>query len=337
MGFIPGNGNGNVQKVLRQSDGKLIVVGNFTTYLGQARSRIVRLNSDGSLDGTFNIGTGANNQISTAALLADGKILIGGLFTTFNGTTRNRIARLNSDGSLDATFNPPSGANGNVASIALQPDGKYVISGGFTTYDGVTRVRLARINANGSLDTSADSGIGNDFRFGIRRLMLTADNEILVGGTFKTYGGVARDGIAKLRNCSGGRELRLISMAMEKPTSESSVRSQVRLNGGSIEARTGQTFALQFGSSTDASRRPITPAMEKPTSLSSVRRQVNGTCFDPKTSRSSHFRSERMAMFRFRLITMRMEKPTSPSSVRRHRPGSSRNRREHRLGSSSSV
>ncbi|PYT00619.1 MAG: hypothetical protein DMF63_06175 [Acidobacteria bacterium] len=254
-GFIPGNGNGNMQKVLRQPDGKLIVVGNFTSYLAQARSRIVRLNADGSLDGTFNIGTGANNQISTATLLADGKILIGGFFTSFNGTTRNRIARLNSDGSVDTGFNPIAGANGSVAAIVVQQDGKYVISGGFTTYDGVTRVRLARINANGSLDPSADSGIVNDIRFGIRRLMLTADNEILVGGTFTTYGAVARDGIAKLRSALTVRAPfdfdgdGKTDIGIFRPVAGAS-EWWINRSGNGI------TFALQFGSSTDK----ITPA-----------------------------------------------------------------------------
>ena len=203
--FVPGNGNGNMQKVLRQADGKLIVVGNFTSYLGQARSRIVRLNTDGTLDSTFNIGTGTNNQISTAAFQADGKLLIGGFFTSYNGTTRNRIARLNSDGTLDASFNPPSGANGSVGAMVIQPDGKIVISGGFTTYDGVGRVRLARINANGTLDSSADSGVVNNFRFGIRRLLLTADNELLVGGIFTTYSGTPRNSLAKLKLAPTGK------------------------------------------------------------------------------------------------------------------------------------
>jgi uncharacterized delta-60 repeat protein len=253
--FTAGNGNGNIQKVLRQPDGKLIIAGNFTTYLGQTRNRIVRLNPDGSLDGTFNIGTGANNQINTAVLLADGKILIGGLFTTYNGTTRNRIARLNSDGTLDATFNPPSGANGGVGAIVAQPDGKYVISGGFSTYDGVTRMRLARINTNGTLDASADSGIVNNFRFGVRRLMLTADNEILVGGSFTTYGGVGRDNIAKLRIAPQPRAPfdfdgdGKTDIGIFRPAGAA---SEWWINRSS----TGLTFALQFGASTDR----ITPA-----------------------------------------------------------------------------
>lgn len=249
--FIPGNGNGNMQKVVRQTDGKLIVVGNFTSYAGQSRSRIVRLNTDGSLDGTFSIGTGANNQISTAALLADGKILIGGFFTSYNGTARNRIARLNSDGSLDATFAPVSGANGSVGAIAVQPDGKIVIAGGFTSYDGSTRIRLARINANGTLDTSADSGIINNFRFGVRRLMLTADNEILVGGTFTTYGGTPRASIAKLMLSAPPQNRAPFDFDGDGKTDVGIFRPSVG-EWWYRRSSDGVVPAFQFGASTDA-------------------------------------------------------------------------------------
>jgi len=194
-----GNGNGGVQKILRQTDGKIIAVGGFTSYLGQSRNRIVRLNADGTLDGTFNLGTGANNQIFAAELQPNGKILIGGGFTTYNGTTRNRIARLNSDGTLDTTFNPVSGANAPVTSIVVLPDGKFVIGGNFTTYDGSARIRLAKVNADGTLDPTADSGIENNFRFGTRRLLRAADGEVLVGGSFVNYGGVSRNSLAKLK------------------------------------------------------------------------------------------------------------------------------------------
>src|SRR6185295_14257980 len=100
-------------------------------------SRIGRLNSDGSVDPTFN--PGANNTISTLALQPDGKIIVGGDFTSIGGggtgsTARNRIARLNPDGSLDPAFDP--GANGHISSIALQTDGRILIGGTFTTLGG---------------------------------------------------------------------------------------------------------------------------------------------------------------------------------------------------------
>jgi hypothetical protein len=64
----------------------------------------------------------ANNSVRSIATQSDGKILVGGLFTIIGGQFRNRIARLNVDGSLDTTFNP--NANGNVFSTATQSDSK---------------------------------------------------------------------------------------------------------------------------------------------------------------------------------------------------------------------
>ena len=94
----------------------------------------------------------ANDVVLSIVPQADGKILVGGYFTTIGGVTRNRIARLNADGSLDTEFNP--NANGYVYSIVPQADGKILIGGIFTTVGGVTRNRIARLNADGSLDTA---------------------------------------------------------------------------------------------------------------------------------------------------------------------------------------
>jgi uncharacterized delta-60 repeat protein len=111
-GFNAGNAiNGNVYTIAAQADGKLIFGGSFTAYAGIAINRIARLNADGSLDASFNPGTGANNYINDVAIQNDGKIVIVGAFTTVNGVINNRIARLNSDGSLDAGFNSGSGSS----------------------------------------------------------------------------------------------------------------------------------------------------------------------------------------------------------------------------------
>lgn len=97
---------------------------------GTARNRIARLNADGSLDTTF-INPNANNPVYTIVVQGDGKILIGGTFTSVSGITRNRIARLSSLGALDLTFNPNS--NGTVWNIKIQTDGSVVFGGQFTT------------------------------------------------------------------------------------------------------------------------------------------------------------------------------------------------------------
>jgi hypothetical protein len=104
------------------------------------------LNTDGTIDGTFNPGTGGNGIIQSIVYQPDGKVLIGGSFDNYNGTARNGIARVNADGSLDGSFNPGTGVdNGVVNSIAYQPDGKVLIGGPFTTYDNVSRNRIARV------------------------------------------------------------------------------------------------------------------------------------------------------------------------------------------------
>ncbi len=161
LSFDPGTGlsapmpNGanaitiSVNAMAIQPDGKVLVGGKFRTYNDTPRNNIARINNDGSLDPTFDPGTGigaAQGFLSTMALQPDGKILIGGTFTTYNGTVRNNIARVNSDGSLDLTFNPGTGANGSsVGAVALQPDGKIMIGGSFSSYNGVARKNIARI------------------------------------------------------------------------------------------------------------------------------------------------------------------------------------------------
>ena len=121
-----------------------------------------------SLDTSFN--PGANGSVCALAVQPDGKILVGGDFTTLGGggtgtTPRNRIGRLNADGSLDTSFNP--GANGGVYALAVQPDGKILVGGDFTTLGGggtgtTTRNCIGRLNADGSLDTSFNPGANGD-------------------------------------------------------------------------------------------------------------------------------------------------------------------------------
>ncbi|HRH39634.1 MAG TPA: delta-60 repeat domain-containing protein, partial [Flavobacteriales bacterium] len=104
---------------------------------------------DGTLDLSFTVGTGFNSNVYAMALQADGKVLVGGLFTSYNGTTSNHLARLNADGSYDGTFNMGSGPNGYVSAIAVQPDGKILLSGQFFIYNGTAVPGLIRVNESG--------------------------------------------------------------------------------------------------------------------------------------------------------------------------------------------
>ena len=123
--------DGWVSSVAVQSDGKILIGGDFTTYNGTSRGHVARLNSDGSLDtGFLATGGGANNYVLSVAVQSDGKVLIGGWFTTYNGTARGHVARLNSDGSLDTGFLATGvGTNSTVRAVAVQSDGKVLIVG----------------------------------------------------------------------------------------------------------------------------------------------------------------------------------------------------------------
>jgi uncharacterized delta-60 repeat protein len=147
MDFSLGRGaDAQVFAVVVQADGKIVVGGDFTRINLVERNRIARLNPDGSLDLTFNPGAGPNTGIRCLALQPDGKILIGGIFTSVNGVARNRIARLKDDGSVDLSFAPGEGASEVVRWVESQADGKVVIVGGFSRFAGSQCVRLARLH-----------------------------------------------------------------------------------------------------------------------------------------------------------------------------------------------
>lgn len=185
-----------VNNIAVQSDGKILVVGNFTSYSGSACNRIVRLNTDGTIDPSFSIGTGFNNDVRDVVIQSDGKILASGVFTDYNGTTRNRITRLNTDGTNDSSFSVGTGFNSHAYDIAIQSDGKIILVGTFTTYNGNTSNRIIRINADGTYDSTFNVGTGfNDWADDVT---IQPDGKILVGGWFTSYNGTGRNRIIRL-------------------------------------------------------------------------------------------------------------------------------------------
>jgi uncharacterized delta-60 repeat protein len=203
VGFNPGADN-DVLAVVVQVDGKVLVGGTFTTLGGggtgtTTRNAIGRLNTDGSLDTSFD--PGATN-VHVLATQADGTILVGGLFSALGGgsgtITRNNIGRLYADGSVDADFDP--GADNFVEALAVQPDGRILVGGNFTMLGGggrgtTRRDRIGRLNADGSLDTTFNPGANDQ----VNALALQPDGKILVGGDFFTMlGGGARNALGRL-------------------------------------------------------------------------------------------------------------------------------------------
>ena len=150
-----------VSALALQADGKILVGGMFFTLCGQPRSRLGRLNGDGTLDTNFNpilegAGTGYGspsiNGLYVASIIvqADGKILIGGMFTNLCGEPRSNLGRLNADGTLDPTFNPwAGGAYSEASAVALQADGKILVGGAFNRLAGVACTNFGRLNNTG--------------------------------------------------------------------------------------------------------------------------------------------------------------------------------------------
>jgi uncharacterized delta-60 repeat protein len=136
VGFGFGDGpNAKVICTAQQSDGKLIIGGEFTSYNGAPANYITRLNLDGTVDATFNAGTGPNNTVKTIAIQSDGKILIGGSFTNYNGANSQHILRLNTDGTKDTTFvSGPGTIDNDINVIAIAPNGNIAIGGKFLQY-----------------------------------------------------------------------------------------------------------------------------------------------------------------------------------------------------------
>ena len=160
-----------VTTVVLQPDGKIL----FSDQLS-----IRRLNSDGSPDSGWSVaglagGFNGNPQLQSVAVQADGKILIAGEFDEVNASPRGNVARLHSDGSLDAGFNPA--ANEAVHSVAVLPDGKIVIGGNFTTVGGAAHVGVARLNGDGSVDSAFHPDFAN-----VRSVAVQANGKILLAG-----------------------------------------------------------------------------------------------------------------------------------------------------------
>ena len=128
-----------------------MVSGQFTTFTGSSQNRLIRLNSDGSKDTTFNIGAGFNASVYTTLVQSDGKILAAGLFTTFTGSSQNYLIRLNSDGSKDTTFNIGTGFNNSIRTISLKGD-KYLIGGNFTSYKNNPTLYSLLLNNDATLN-----------------------------------------------------------------------------------------------------------------------------------------------------------------------------------------
>ncbi|WP_460610505.1 T9SS type A sorting domain-containing protein [Hymenobacter terrigena] len=199
--------NGNIRSLAVQADGKILVgtwpVSILSYYNGQVVGSLLRLNTDGSLDTGFNLGSGltrtnAEPAVEAIVVQADGKILVGGRFDALNGTAVSNLVRLNANGSIDTGFAIGSGigqVNDGVRALAQQADGKLLVGGGFHTFNGAPLDNLLRLNLNGTLDNTFQSP--TDYPL-VLHLRPQANGSILLAGNFRRYNGAVVGGVARL-------------------------------------------------------------------------------------------------------------------------------------------
>ena len=187
----PGMGiNWQAQDILVQPSGGFVVGGFHTSANGLARSFVTRFTSSGAVDPSWSTASALDAGVESIAQQSDGKLLVAGHFSRMGNTARGRVARLLTNGVLDLSFTPTNGANSTIYEVAVGPDNQAVIVGSFTTFGGAPRGHVARLNTNGTLDTTFDSGTG----FNTESLFAVAvlpDRKILAGGFFQSYRGTA--------------------------------------------------------------------------------------------------------------------------------------------------
>jgi uncharacterized delta-60 repeat protein len=203
--FQPGtDGNSSLISLVLQSDGSVVFSGGGIYVNGISRNGMVRLNAAGNVDADFNATLGApDNSAAIVALHPDGRLCIGGPFTKVDNLSREHVARLNTNGGLDTTFAPGGSINGPVNEIILEPDGKLLVRGQFTTVQGADRNRLARLHPSGAMDASFDPGAGvsgASFALAISAMAAQMDGKVMIGGGFNSVSGTNRYRLARLHS-----------------------------------------------------------------------------------------------------------------------------------------
>lgn len=227
----------SVKTAVLQADGKIVIGGTFSSigagYPSVSRNNIARLNGGGTADASFDPGSGMNNTVDCLAIQPDGKIVVGGLFTSVNGQACSYLCRLNTDGRVDPTFTTGV-VTGEVLGVVVQPDGKIIAVGSFSTVNGSSQSRITRLNADGTLDGTFSPLTATNGQ--INSVALQPDGNIVIGGLFTTVNGSTANRIARLTDGqfvqSGSRrqwrDSRVMAMASRCSVSACVKRSVVR-------------------------------------------------------------------------------------------------------------
>lgn len=193
--------------------------------------------ASGAWTAAYNLG--ANGTIYALAQQSDGKIVVGGAFTTLGGLKRSNIGRLNADGSLDTAFNP--GADGVIYALAVQTDDKIVVGGNFDNLAGAARSKIARLNPDGTLDSSFNP-VANEY---VTILLIQPDGKILVAGNFTLLNGVTRNRLGRL-NENGSLDTGFVTDLVKKPNTIALQADEKILLGYSSGYNSSTTSVLRY-------------------------------------------------------------------------------------------
>lgn len=211
--FAPAFFSNTVRAIGFQSDGRAVIGGNISASSGEfaGAGNIARLENDGSVDPLFNEGGSSfDGQVRALLVLPSDRIIAAGSFTAYNGVSVPGLVRLQPDGALDSAFNTAlgSGPNDPVLSLAVEADGRILVGGEFSNFDGTAVEGLVRLNSNGSAAAALNLPFEASFSTRIRDIEVLSDGDLLVIGTFNTgwNGSGFRSGVARL-NADGSQDL----------------------------------------------------------------------------------------------------------------------------------
>lgn len=193
---ITGSIDGPVNTLALETDGNILVGGQFATFAGQPRTRLARVGATGVLDPNFNVSItpSIGSGVTTLVIQPDERILVGGFFATVAGVGRTNLARLNSNGTIDPNFNPGAGNSSSfVYTMALQTDGRILVGGIFSTLSGAARSRIGRLESDGSIDPAFNPGANAD----VYGVAVQPDGKPIVAGLFTFLGGQPRNFIGR--------------------------------------------------------------------------------------------------------------------------------------------
>jgi uncharacterized delta-60 repeat protein len=183
------------------------VGGGYGNYNGLEYHGLIRLNTDGSVDGTFNIGSGFTDYGGTGTINkininpSDNKILVAGSFISYSGVSCSNIIKLNLDGSIDETFNNSNQFQYQLNTITIQNDNKIIVGGN----------EVKRLNPDGSIDETFivnininNGGGGFIFNPNCNTILVQSNGNIILGGTFSIINDTNKNSICRIENSSDG-------------------------------------------------------------------------------------------------------------------------------------